>query len=211
MQIIAADDDPVARKILEVSLTKWGFEPVMARDGDEAWAEIQARSGSLLMILDWMMPGMDGPEICRRVRPSKQHEGSYIILLTSREGSDALVAGLEAGADDYVTKPFLAAELHARIQVGVRVVELQQTLAARYAELKRALDEVHQLQGLIPICTYCKRIRDDSNYWQAVESYVGSRAAVEFSHGICPECHEKHIKPQLEELMRARAESDEAE
>lgn len=208
MHIIVADDDPVSRKILDNSLRAWGYEPVVVRNGEEAWEQISERKSPTLMILDWMMPAPDGPELCRRIRPIKELEGSYIILLTSREGSDDLVEGLEAGADDYVTKPFRPEELRARIAVGVRMVELQTKLAARVTELRHALDEVQQLQGLIPICAYCKRIRDDSNFWQAVESYVGERSGAEFSHGICPDCHDTHVKPQLEELIAARKSSN---
>ncbi len=204
MQIIIADDDGISRKILERSLDEWGYEPLIATDGGEAWELIQRRDEPTLMILDWMMPVHDGPELCRRIRPREQLEGSYIILLSSREGSGDLVAGLDAGADDFVTKPFEPAEMQARIDVGVRVVELQRKLATRVEELRRALEEVNQLQGLLPICAYCKRIRDDKNFWQAVESYVGERSAAEFSHGICPDCHAEHVQPQLQEMMHRR-------
>ncbi len=208
MQIIIADDDAITRKILQRFVEDWGHEPLVAKDGGQAWELIQDHHEPMLMILDWMMPVLDGPELCGRIRAAEQLEGSYILLLTSREESEDIVAGLEAGADDYVKKPFQSAELRARVEVGARVVELQRKLAARVEELRRALDEVGQLQGLIPICAYCKRIRDDENFWQGVESYIGARSSAEFSHGICPECHTTHVKPELEKLMRARAEQE---
>ncbi|MAE70711.1 MAG: response regulator [Gemmatimonadetes bacterium] len=204
MQIIIADDDAIIRKILQRFVEDWGHEPLVAEDGGEAWRIIQKYHEPLLLILDWMMPVLDGPELCRRIRAAEQLEGSYILLLTSREESKDLITGLEAGADDYVKKPFQSAELKARVEVGARVVGLKRKLEARVEELRRALEEVDQLQGLIPICAYCKRIRDDDNFWQGVELYVGARSGAEFSHGICPECHTTHVKPQLEKLMQAK-------
>jgi response regulator RpfG family c-di-GMP phosphodiesterase len=101
------------------------------------------------------------------------------------------VAGLDAGADDYVVKPFDQEELRARVQVGIRVLKLQRSLADRVTELELALDRVNQLQGLLPICCYCKRIRDDRNYWHQVEAYIENHSDAQFSHGVCPECIEK--------------------
>ena len=200
MKILIADDDPVARRILEAAVASWGYEPLLARDGREAWELIEDFDGPSVMILDWMMPHADGPEICQRLRPIARLEGSYVILLTSRERAEDLVEGLESGADDYVTKPFTASELRARVSVGVRVVELQRKLTQRVLELKAANSEVNQLQGLLPICAYCKRIRDDENFWQAVEAYVGARSGARFSHGICPDCHDVHVQPELDRL-----------
>jgi DNA-binding response OmpR family regulator len=112
-----------------------------------------------------------------------------------------IVEGIEAGADDYLTKPYDSDELRARVQVGARIVELQSTLAARVNELKAALEHVKQLQGILPICSYCKKIRDDQDYWQTVESYITDRSEAEFSHGICPACYETTVRPQLKSLQ----------
>jgi YesN/AraC family two-component response regulator len=108
------------------------------------------------------------------------------------------VTALEAGADDYVVKPFDQAELRARLQVGVRVLQLQTELADRVSELETALTNIRVLHGLLPICSYCKNVRDDQNYWQRVESYVESHADVQFSHSICPDCYETEVKPHLD-------------
>ena len=123
----------------------------------------------------------------------------YLILLTSRGDKEHVLAGLQAGANDYVTKPFDRDELLARVRVGAQMVGLQAELAARVHELEDALARVKQLQGLLPICSYCKSIRDDKNYWHQVETYVKSHSEAEFSHGICPGCWEKVVKAQLRE------------
>src|SRR6267143_149516 len=117
--------------------------------------------------------------------------------LVSRDSRDDIVSGLQAGANDYVTKPFDFDELRARMQVGERVVQLQRSLAERVQELEAALTKVKMLQGLLPICLYCKKIRDDQNYWQQLDKYVADHSEARFSHGICPECYEKVVKPQL--------------
>jgi sigma-B regulation protein RsbU (phosphoserine phosphatase) len=116
---------------------------------------------------------------------------TYIILLTSRTDRADVVAGLDAGADDYLIKPFDPQELRARVKAGIRIIDLQQKLAAHVAELQDALANVRRLNGLLPICSYCKAIRDDSDYWHRVEEYVTEHADVKFSHGICPKCLEK--------------------
>ncbi|PYV91799.1 MAG: response regulator, partial [Acidobacteria bacterium] len=125
---------------------------------------------------------------------------AYIILLTAKERSQDIVAGLQAGADDYLTKPFDLEELRARMQAGLRISELQDSLAERVRELEDALSRVRILQGLLPICSYCKKIRDDSNYWQQIENYVTAHSGAQFSHSVCPQCYEEIVKPQLEEL-----------
>ena len=154
-----------------------------------------------------MMPELDGVEICRRARKRPDPQPLHIILLTARGRKEDIIAGLQAGADDYVTKPFDHEELRARVQVGVRVVELQAALAVRVVELEEALARVRQLRGLLPICSYCKKIRDDKNYWQQVEQYVGAHSDVQFSHGICPDCYQKVVEPQLDEVMKDRDRS----
>ncbi|MFN2452721.1 MAG: diguanylate cyclase [Pyrinomonadaceae bacterium] len=141
MRILIAEDDMVSRRVLEVTLAKWGHEVVVAHDGDEALAALQSEDAPHLAVLDWMMPGMDGTEVCLKVRRSRTATPPYIILLTAKANKEDVVAGLEAGADDYLTKPFDRTELRARIEVGTRVLRLQQGLADRVEELNRALAE----------------------------------------------------------------------
>jgi len=204
MKILIAEDDPVSRRVLEATLLKWGYQVATTSNGTEAWEALNAPDAPRLAILDWMMPGIDGVEICRRARLRADPGPLHIILLTARGRKEDVIAGLQAGADDYVTKPFDQEELKARVQVGLRIVDLQTMLAARVAELEEALTRVRQLRGLLPICSYCKKVRDDSNYWQQVEQYVSTHADVQFSHGICPDCYRKVVEPQLDDALRER-------
>lgn len=200
MKILIAEDEPVSRRIIQSLLVKWGYEVVVTHNGVEAWEALQSEEAPSLVILDWMMPGMDGAEVCRRVRQADRLKPIYIILLTAKDRKEDLVVGLQAGADDFISKPFDVRELRARIQVGQRVVELQRALADRVKELEAALVNVKQLQGLLPICSYCKKVRNDKNYWEQVENYISEHSEVQFSHGICPDCYQKVVKPELEKL-----------
>ena len=134
---------------------------------------------------------MDGLEICRRIRSKPAGKAIYIILLTTKNRKEDVIAGLDNGADDYITKPFDREELRARLRAGCRIVELQVSLAERVAELEASAARMKELGGMLPICAWCKKVRDDQNYWQAVETYVASHSEVRFTHGICPACLEK--------------------
>ncbi len=197
MNILVADDELVARRLLQASLESWGHVVHLAADGIAAW-ELLAGDPSLeAAILDGLMPGLDGMEVCRRARALPAPRFVYLILLTGRSAKEDVLRGFEAGADDYVTKPFDRDELYARLQVGARFLKLQRDLAKQVQELEKALANVNQLQGLLPICSYCKCVRDDKNYWQQVEHYIGAHSELEFSHGICPPCFQKIVEPQL--------------
>jgi sigma-B regulation protein RsbU (phosphoserine phosphatase) len=202
MKVLIAEDDAVSRLLLQATLSKWGYEVVVAVDGLQAWQLLEREDAPQLAVLDWMMPGMDGIEICRRLRAAPHAKPVYLLLLTAKGLRKDIVAGLTSGADDYVTKPFDHEELRARVQVGVRIIELQRRLAGRVRELETALNRVKQLQGLLPICSYCKKIRNDRNYWEQVDNYVSQHSEVQFSHSVCPECFEYHVKPQLDMLKR---------
>jgi DNA-binding response OmpR family regulator len=147
--IVIADDDPVSRELLSTLVTKWGFRTVVTQDGHEAMAAIRAEQGPVVAIIDWMMPGMDGLEVCRRVRQSGKL--AHIILLTVRAAKENLVEGLESGADDYLVKPFDKNELLARVKVGVRVLGLETSLRNRVKELESALSEIHDLKLQVPL------------------------------------------------------------
>lgn len=191
--VLLADDDKLTLNVLNDTLTRAGYDVLTATDGEQAWRKLQ-ESTAQVAILDWIMPGMEGPEICRRAAADRRLANRYIILLTGKSSTEDLVAGLQAGASDYLRKPFEEAELLARVEVGVRFIELQQKLAARVEELEKALTQVRRLEGLLPICSYCKRIRNEQDYWERVDAYISQHANVRFSHNICPECYEKHVK-----------------
>jgi DNA-binding response OmpR family regulator len=203
MKVLVAEDQRVSRHILVANLRKWGYDVTAVEDGIEAWEALQAEEAPQLVILDWLMPGMDGIEICRQIRKRPQTRHNYLILLTARRGQEDKIHGLRAGADDYITKPFNREELRARVQVGMRVLELQGALAQRVRELEVALSRVKMLQGLLPICSYCKKIRNDRNYWQQVEGYISDHSEAQFSHGICPECYARYVQPELD-LVQGR-------
>lgn len=200
MRILVADDDSISRRILQSMLEDWGYSVRVCADGAVAWELLQRPDAPSLVMLDWVMPGLDGLQVCQKIRAIPTSCPTYIMLVTSKGQNTDIVAGLQAGADDYVAKPFDREELRARVQVGVRVVELQQRLAERVRELETALAHVKHLNGLLPICAYCKKIRNDQNYWQQVESYVAEHSDAQFSHGICPECYDSVVKTELSHL-----------
>ena len=191
--VLLADDDKLSLNVVSDTLTRAGYDVITATDGEQAWSKLQ-QSNAQVAILDWIMPGIEGVEICRRAHADKRFANRYFILLTGKSSTEDLVAGLQAGASDYLRKPFEEAELLARVEVGVRFIELQQKLADRVDELEKALTQVKRLEGLLPICSYCKRIRNEQDYWERVDAYISQHANVRFSHNICPECYEKHVK-----------------
>ena len=199
MKILIAEDDPVSATLLQTLLTQWDYEVLITENGDDALSVLAADDGPSLAILDWMMPGLSGQAVCREIRSASPSRPLYLILLTRLGQRDKMVEGLEAGAHDYLAKPFDAAELRARVQAGRRVVNLEGELHDRVRELEDALANVKQLQGLLPICSYCKKIRDDQDYWHQVDSYVAQHSEVQFSHSICPSCFETVMKPQIED------------
>lgn len=196
MRVLIAEDDPASRRILESLLTKLGYNIVSTCDGNEAWEQMKAPDAPRLAILDWMMPGMDGVEVCRRIRQMDTRNPVYIILLTALNSKKDIVRGLEAGANDYVTKPYDSNKLRARIQVGRQVVDLQSALTNQIRELQEALSLIKTLQGIIPICMHCHKIRNNQETWQKMEKYVEEHSEAQFSHSICPECMEKHYPEQ---------------
>jgi DNA-binding response OmpR family regulator len=192
MRVLVADDDLTSRNILAAVLKKWGLDFVVTEDGLSAWDVLQRPDAPRLILLDWNMPGMDGLEVCRRLREKESHDPPYVILLTARGEKSDIVQGLEAGANDFVTKPFDPGELSARLAVGRRVIDLQSALNERIRELSAAIEHVKTLQGIIPICMHCHKIRTDTDSWQRIEQYIQEHSDAHFSHGICPRCLEQH-------------------
>ena len=189
MNILAVEDDILARKIICRSLRRLGHEVIEAADGEEAWTRLQA-GNVRVVVCDWMMPRLDGLELCRRIRARLGAEYVYFILLTGNSASDDNQrTAAEAGVDDFLTKPLDPQEMWMRLRVAERIL--------RYAT------QVSQLETFLPICSYCKKIRDDKNYWQQIESYINKRTGTDFSHSVCPDCYQRVILPELEKLRAA--------
>jgi sigma-B regulation protein RsbU (phosphoserine phosphatase) len=203
MRILIAEDEPISKRLLETILTKAGHDVVAVEDGIRALDSIQKEVPDIL-ITDWMMPELDGLELCRRLRTLNLPSYVYVILLTALTQKENVTQGLDAGADDYVTKPFERTELLARVRAGERVIQLEKSLRERNEELSEALAQVKELKGLLPICMFCKRIRKDKNYWQQVEEYLFEHTDADFSHSLCPECLEEHY-PDYVNRKKARA------
>ena len=199
MKILVAEDDVTSRTILTAILQKWDFAPVVVADGDKAWQIMQQPDAPTLALLDWDMPGMSGLELCRRIKSLDLATPIYVILLTGRKAKEDVVQALDAGADDYITKPFYNSELRARVRAAERMVAVQQALAAKIEELQKALDHVKVLQGIIPICMHCHKIRNDNQAWDKMEAYIQDHSDAQFSHSICPECMEKHFSEFLDD------------
>ncbi len=193
MKLLIADDDPVSLRVLRATLNRAGHEVIEATSGRQAWEILQSDQTPRLAVIDWMMPEMDGIEICHRLRRRAAASYVYVILLTTRNEKEDIIAGLQAGADDYLIKPYNPQELRWRVHAGERVLNLEQALAERLGELSDALLEVKRLQGLLPICMYCKRIRDEADVWHRLETYLEQHSEVMFSHSLCRECMEDHF------------------
>lgn len=188
VKILAVEDDLVSRAVLRQALHRLGHEVLEAGDGESAWNLLQ-REPVRVVVSDWMMPRLDGLELCRRVRGRIGGEYVYFILLTSSNATeDNQRAAADAGVDDFLTKPLDLTELWTRLRVAERIL--------RYTTQVRLLEE------LMPICTYCKKIRDDQNYWQQIEGYINERTGSEFSHSICPDCYTRVVIPELEKLRQ---------
>ncbi|HJU43695.1 MAG TPA: response regulator [Vicinamibacterales bacterium] len=206
LHVLVADDEPVSRTVVGAMLKKAGFLVHYAPDGAQAWQRLQSPNPPALALLDWEMPGLQGPEVIERIRGRQSQTPTYVILLTSRDTSADIVSGLRAGADDYVIKPANEDELIARVNVGARVVRLQLALADRVRSLEEALANVKALQTLLPMCAYCKSIRNDQNYWQKVETYFQQHSGVSFTHSYCPSCYDRYVRPELERLEASRSD-----
>ena len=179
MKILIAEDDPVSVKILQFTLQHWGHEVLCTNTGEEAWAAFDQEPVRVI-VSDWMMPGLDGLELCKRIRTRAKTEYTYFILLTANNtGRDNLRKAMDAGIDDFLTKPLDREAIYMRLRVAERILQFT--------------TEIRQLKELIPICMYCKRVRDDRDYWQQVETYIHHQTGSNFSHGICPDCFNRQL------------------
>ncbi len=179
MKILIAEDDPVSLTILKAALESDGHEVVTATDGSEAWERFEFYPVRVV-VSDWMMPGIDGLEFCRRLRARVTTEYTYFILLTANNpGRENLRAAMAAGCDDFLSKPLDREAIYMRLRVAARILDFT--------------TQIRALKELIPICMYCKKVRDDSDYWHQVETYIHTCTGSNFSHGICPDCLNKQL------------------
>jgi DNA-binding response OmpR family regulator len=182
MMILLVEDDLVTRTTLAAILTAQGHAVTEAEDGAQAWGT-WLLAAPRVVVADWLMPEMDGLELCRKIRASLERPYTYFILQTARQGRASYLEAMDAGVDDFITKPVEAPELAARIRVAERILGLQEKLLT--------------LEGLLSVCSYCKRLRSADGDWGSLERYIEKHSTAEFSHGVCPDCYEKHLKPQL--------------
>ena len=186
MRTLIAEDDLISRKLLRTTLEHFGHEVVAYTKGEEAWNGFQA-DPCRVIVSDWLMPKLDGLGLCRKVREDEDREYTYFILLTANvQSKDSYMEAMQAGIDDFLAKPLDRDQIWMRLRVAERILT--------YAT------QISRLESMLPICSYCKKVRDDNNYWQQVESYIGDRTGTSFSHSVCPACYEDVVKPQLEEL-----------
>jgi sigma-B regulation protein RsbU (phosphoserine phosphatase) len=197
MRILIAEDDATSRIVLATVLTKDGYDVTATDDGGAAWEVLQKPEAPRLAILDLMMPGIDGLELVRRVRAIPSVAPPYLIIVSTKSEKSDVIAALDAGANDYLTKPFDPGELRARIEVGRRMIEMRFELNEKVTQLKQALAEVRTLKGIVPICANCKNVRDDQGYWNRVESYLNEHTEADFTHAVCPDCM-KRLYPQFD-------------
>ncbi len=178
MKILIAEDDTVSRLVLEAMLQKAGHEVVATEDGRRAWNAWRDQFCPVL-ISDWRMPELDGLQLCRTIRQAGGTSYTYVILLTAHGGKANYLEAMDAGVDDFLTKPPDEEELVARLHVAERILGVRQ--------------HVKRLEGILSVCAYCKKVQDDSR-WRQMESYVTEHSEAQFSHGICPECLDKMMK-----------------
>jgi DNA-binding response OmpR family regulator len=188
MKVLAVEDDDLSRSVLCRSLERLGHEVIATKDGEEAWT-VWLKEKPRVVVSDWRMPRLDGLKLCRRLRAQQGQEYLYFILLTGTGGTGQnRRAAADAGVDDFLTKPIDMSELWMRLRVAERI--LTYTI------------KVHRLEEMMPMCSYCKKIRDDRNYWQQIESYINERTGTEISHSVCPDCYQRVVIPELARLKR---------
>jgi len=188
MKILVVEDHADSRETLRIMLELDGHHVVSAQNGMEGWRAF-ALGHFPVVISDWLMPEMDGLELCRRIRGAERPTYSYVILVSALRGKSSYLQGMSAGADDFISKPYDPDELKARLIVAERIIGVQ--------------DRVKRLEGILPTCMYCKKIRDEQNEWIGIEAYISKRSQASFSHGVCPACYEAAVKDELSRFRPA--------
>lgn len=215
LRVLVAEDDEKTSKVLASLLQRHNYEVSVVSDGQAALECLIGPNPPQATLLDWEMPQLDGLHVCRAVRtmPKSAYSYTYIIMVTARDQPQDVLAAFAAGVDDILSKPVDTAQLLARLRCGERVLALEERCSHRIADLEKALDQVRQLQRLLPICMYCKKVRDDGNYWQEIDAYIHTHTGTDFSHGICPSCMESLLNREsptdpIERVARAERKSE---
>ena len=191
MKILVAEDDIISGRVLTTALVKLGHEPVLACDGEKAWAAFD-QDPVRVVVSDWMMPGLDGLQLCQRIRDRPQTPYTYFIILSAAHTStDEYSRAMATGIDDFLSKPLNRDLLRIRLTVAERIL--------------RFTTEINLLQDLIPMCSYCQKVRDGSDYWDRVDTYIRARTGAKFSHGVCPECYDEQLRMLAEETLSPAA------
>ena len=198
-RVLVAEDDEKTRAALVFFLQRYQFDVTVVKDGQAALEILLSSDPPQLALLDWEMPRLDGLHVCRAVRtlPRSVDRYTYIVMVTAHDRPNDVLAAFAAGVDDFLSKPADTAQLLARLRCGQRVLGLEERCQQRIADLEKALAQVRQLQRLLPICMYCKKVRDDGDYWHEIEAYIREHTGSDFSHGICPSCMQSVIKREL--------------
>lgn len=185
MNILLIEDDPVTLAACETFLGRLGHEVTCMDDGDRAWRLLESERFPVI-ICDWSLPGKSGVELCAQIRTRKTPEYPYFILITSFQGHEKMTEAMEAGVDDFLPKPIDLPILASRLRVAQRILDFNLQIGI--------------LTRLVPICMYCKNIRNDQEYWQTVESYFTARVGADFTHSLCPDCYQRHVLPELKRI-----------
>jgi phosphoserine phosphatase RsbU/P len=185
MKILLVEDDPVTLAVCEAFVRSLGHEPTTVEDGEKAWAAIL--SGRFQVVIsDWSLPGRSGIDLCRGLRERKTADYPYFILITSYQGRERLQEAMEAGVDDFLTKPIDMPTLAIRLRVAARILDFHR--------------QIGTLKELLPICMYCKKIRNDHAFWETVETYFAAHVGADFTHSLCPDCYSTKLLPELDQV-----------
>jgi len=190
--VLVAADDAIVRQALESYLGSWDCETVIVLDDKELLHRLELESHPSLLIIDGAMEAMDTDAVCRHIRLSSHAVRPYIILISHGSDGERSVFDPDSGPDDLLDSPFTKREFHARVSAGMRIIGLERKLSSLVLDLRQAATRIQKLSGLLPICSHCKKIRDDRGYWNEVENYISDHSDAEFSHAICPGCLHKY-------------------
>lgn len=200
MLIYVADDDEINLRLIRTVLANAGFENIRLFSSGTSMMVETVRIRPDLLLLDIMMPGFSGYDVLERIKQDPSLEDIPVIMITAAsmgENLEPLARSFKLGAMDFISKPFANLELIQRVKSALRMEKQRQSL-------ENAAKQIRSLEKLLPICSYCKKIRADKNYWQEVETYISDHTDTMFSHSICPDCYEKEVKPQLESIKKSK-------